>query len=128
MIDSVTADVPSGYVEDLDHGSRDLHRFVAERLIYHSEIDPDFDAMMCFYQRPGWQETLRTFAIIDQDQSAVLTEALNVIAAIKKSKLEHQNYDKTYQRNINCCINDHDYRHRRRRASAVTAPDARRLA
>ena len=43
LIDSVTAGVPSAYVDDLDHGSPDLHRFVATGLIYRSEINPDLD-------------------------------------------------------------------------------------
>jgi len=81
LIDSVTAGVPSAYVDDLDHGPPDLHRFVAAGLIYRSDVDPDLDAMMHFYQRPGWPQTLRTFANIDQDQSAVLKEALNIIAS-----------------------------------------------
>jgi len=83
LIDSVTAGVPSAYVDDLDHGPPDLHRFVAEGLIYGSDVDPDPDAILRFYQQPGWVQTLRTFANIDQDESAVLTEAVNVIAAMK---------------------------------------------
>ena len=84
LIDSVTAGVPSAYVDDLDYGSPDLHRFVAAGLIYRSDVNPDLDALMRFYQQPGWLQTLKTFANIDQDESAVLTEALKVIAAIKK--------------------------------------------
>jgi hypothetical protein len=84
LIDGVTSGVPSAYVADLDHGSPDLHRFVAAGLIFRSDVDPDLDEIMRFYQRPGWPETLRTFANIDQDRSAVLAETLNVIAAIKK--------------------------------------------
>jgi hypothetical protein len=83
LIDSVTAGVPSAYVDKLDHGSADLHRFVAAGLIYRSDVDPNFDAILHFYQRPGWVQTLRTFANIDQDETAVLTEAVNIIAAIK---------------------------------------------
>ena len=84
LIDGVTAGVPSAYVDELDHGSSDLHRFVAAGLIYRSDVNPDLDAIIRFYQQPGWPQTLRTFANIDQDESAVLTEALNIIAAIKK--------------------------------------------
>lgn len=83
LIDSVTAGVPSAYVDDLDHGSSDLHRFVAAGLIYRSDVDPDLDAIIRFYQQPGWPQTLRAFANIDQDESAVLTEAVNIIAAVK---------------------------------------------
>jgi hypothetical protein len=35
--------------------------------------------------RPGWRETLRSFANIDQDESAVLAETLKVIAEIRNS-------------------------------------------
>ena len=84
LIDSVTAGVPSAYVDELDHGSPDLHRFVAAGLIHGSDVDPDLDEIMRFYQRPDWPQTLRTFANIAQDESAVLTEAVNTIAAIKK--------------------------------------------
>ena len=68
----------------LDHGSPDLHRFVAVGLIYRSDVDPDLDQVLHFYQRPHWHQTLRTFANIDQDESAVLAETLNVIASTKK--------------------------------------------
>jgi hypothetical protein len=83
LIDSVTAGVPTAYVDDLDHGSPDLHRFVATGLIYRSEINPDLDEVQSFYQRPGWDQTLRTFANIDEDESAVLAKAVNIIAAIR---------------------------------------------
>lgn len=76
LVESVTAGIPSAYVDDLDHGSPDLHRFVAAGLIYRSDVDLDFDEMQRFYMRPDWTETLRTFANIDQDESAVLAEAL----------------------------------------------------
>jgi hypothetical protein len=80
LIDSVTAGVPSAYVDGLDHGPPDLHRFVAAGLIYQSAVNPDLDAIMRFYQHPGWNETLRTFANIEQVESTVLTEAVNIIA------------------------------------------------
>jgi hypothetical protein len=83
LIDSVTAGVPSAYVDDLDHGSPDLHRFVAAGLIYRSEVDPDLDEIWRFYQRTGWRQTLKTFANIDQDESAVLAETLKVITNIR---------------------------------------------
>jgi hypothetical protein len=79
--DSVTAGVVSAYVEDLDHGSTDLHRFVAAGLIYPSEVNPDFDEMWLFYQRPHWRRTLSKFANIDEDDSTVFAEALKFMAA-----------------------------------------------
>lgn len=80
LVDSVTAGVVGAYVEDLDHGSPDLHRFVAAGLIYPSGVNPDFEAMWRFYQRPDWRQTLSKFANIDEDHSTVLAEALKFIA------------------------------------------------
>jgi hypothetical protein len=71
----------SAYVEDLDHGSTDLHRFVAAGLICPSEVNPDFDEMWRFYQRPDWRRTLSKFANTDEDDSTVFAEALKFIAA-----------------------------------------------
>ena len=89
LIDSVTAGIPSAYVDDLDYGSPDLHRFVAAGLIYRSDADPDLEDMRRFYQRAGWDETLRSFANIDQDESAVLEETLKVITEIRKARQKH---------------------------------------
>ncbi len=72
-------------MDDLDYGSPDLHRFVAARLIYRCGVDPDLDELQLFYQRPGWDQTLRTFANIDEDESSVLAKTLNVIAEIRTS-------------------------------------------
>ena len=82
LVDAVTAGIPSAYVDDLDHGSPDLHRFVTTGLIYRSEVDPDFDELRRFYQRPGWHETLKTFANIHEDESAVLAETIKIITDI----------------------------------------------
>jgi len=80
LVDSVTAGFRSAYVDDLDHGSPDLHRFVAAGLIYRSDLDPDLDELQCFYQRPDWSQTLTRFANIDEDESTVLVDALTFIA------------------------------------------------
>jgi hypothetical protein len=80
LIESVTAGIPSAYVDDLDHGPPDMHGFVAAGLIYRSDVDPDFGEIMRFYNRPGWQDTLRTFANIDNEESAVLAEVVRVIS------------------------------------------------
>ena len=79
LIESVTAGIPSGYVEDLDYGTPDLHRFVADGLIYRTEVDPDLNEMLHFYQRPGWDNILRRFANVDTDESAVLGAILMTI-------------------------------------------------
>ena len=86
LIDSITAGIPSAYVAGLDHSPPDLHRFVAAGLIYQSETDPDFDELCRFYQRPGWQHRLRTFANIDDDESTVLAQTLKVISQLKKQQ------------------------------------------
>ena len=83
LIESVTAGIPSAYVENLDHGSPDLHGFVAAGLIYPSEVAPDLNEMLRFYQRPGWHRILRRFANIDDDESAVLEETRRAIDDIR---------------------------------------------
>ena len=80
LIDSVTAGVPSAYVDALDYGSPDLHRFVESGLIHRSDVNPDLNAISSFYQRPGWSETLKTFANVDEDESTVLAKTLKIIA------------------------------------------------
>jgi hypothetical protein len=85
LIDSVTAGIPSAYVDNLDHGTSDLHRFVAAAVIHRSEINPDLDEILRFYERPGWHQRLQKFSNIDEDESAVLAEALKAIAAITTS-------------------------------------------
>ena len=82
LVEAVTAGLPSAYLDDLDHGSPDLHGFVAGGLIYRSEVDPDLNEMLRFYQRPGWPETLRRFANIDDDESAVWVDTLRAISDI----------------------------------------------
>jgi hypothetical protein len=79
LIDAVTAGVPSGYIDHLDHGSSDLHGFVAAGLNYESNIDPDFDELLRFYRRAGWEETLRRFANIDAEETTVLAHAIESI-------------------------------------------------
>jgi hypothetical protein len=93
LIDSVTAGIPSGYVDGLDHSSPDLHRFVAAGLIYRSEVDPDLDELRRFYQRSGWGQKLRTFANIDENESVVLREALKIIADLQRSLVHEQNLE-----------------------------------
>jgi hypothetical protein len=84
LIDAVTTGVPSAYVDQLDHGSADLHGFVAAGLIYHSEVDPDFDELLRFYQQPEWEQKLRSFANIDDDAATVIAKTLTAIAGMSK--------------------------------------------
>lgn len=69
LVDAVIAGRPSGYVPGIDHGSPDLHRFVACGLIYPFDDELGFDpaAMLRFYQRPEWSSVLRFFANIDEE-------------------------------------------------------------
>jgi len=85
LIDSVTAGIPSAYVDGLDHSSPDLHRFVAAGLIYRSEVNPDLEEMLRFYQQPAWRQTLGTFANIGENESIVLGQALSAITDIRKT-------------------------------------------
>lgn len=91
LIDSVAGGVRSAYVDKLDYASSDLHRFVAAGLIYQSEIDPEFDEIFRFYRRPGWQETLREFANIDENESIVLAQTLESIAELRSPKVQRAN-------------------------------------
>jgi hypothetical protein len=74
LVEAVTAGRPGGYVSDLDYGSPDLHEFVARGLIYPMDDELSFDpeAMLRFYQRPGWTDALRFFANIDEDENSVV--------------------------------------------------------
>jgi hypothetical protein len=84
LIESVTAGVPSAYVDDLDHGPPDLHGFVAAGLIYHSDVAPNLNEMLRFYQRTEWQEILRRFANVDDDESTVLVETVKAINDLRQ--------------------------------------------
>jgi hypothetical protein len=77
LVEAVTTGRPSGYVSGLDYGAPDLHAFVARGLIYpiDDEFSFDPDAMLRFYHRPGWTDTLRYFANIDEDEDSVVARA-----------------------------------------------------
>jgi hypothetical protein len=77
LVDAVTAGRPSGYVPNIDHGSQDLHEFVARGLVYQFDDERGFDpdAMLRFYRRPEWPDALRLFANIDEDEASVLSRA-----------------------------------------------------
>ena len=82
LIEAVTAGVPSAYVDHLDHGSPDLHRFVAAGLIYRTNVDPDFDELVGFYRQPEWENRLRGFANVDEDESTVIANTVRAIRAL----------------------------------------------
>lgn len=84
LIDAVTAGVPSAYVDHLDHGSPDLHGFVAAGLIYRTNVDPDLNELVGFYQESGWEQTLRRFSNIDEDESTVIANTLQSIAGLSQ--------------------------------------------
>jgi hypothetical protein len=80
LTDAVTAGRPSGYVPGLDHGSPDLHAFVARGLIYPiDELGFDPDGMLRFYQRQGWSTVLRLFANVDEDDVSVTRGAVAIM-------------------------------------------------
>lgn len=76
LIEAVTAGVPSVYIDHLDHGSADLHGFVASGLIYRGDVDPALNDILRFYQRPEWHNTLRSFANIDEDEGTVFAKTV----------------------------------------------------
>jgi hypothetical protein len=82
LIDAVTAGVPSAYVDHLDHGTPDLHRFVAAGLIYRTDVDPNLDELVGFYRQSGWEQRLRRFANIDDDESTVIANTVKAIRAL----------------------------------------------
>jgi hypothetical protein len=73
LVEAVTAGRPAAYVPGLDHGSHDLHSFVARGLVcpFEDERGFDPDALLGFYRRPGWEDALRVFANIDEDAATV---------------------------------------------------------
>ena len=77
LVEAVTAGRPGGYVRGLDHGSADLHAFVARGLIYPytEEVGFDPDAMLHFYRRPDWLSALRLFANVDEYETTVAARA-----------------------------------------------------
>jgi len=88
LVDAVTAGRPSGYVFGLDHAPRDMHRFVREGLIYPLEDRPHAiqwnpRAILAFYQRPEWLNTLRLFANIDDDDHEVAAQASRIIRELR---------------------------------------------
>jgi hypothetical protein len=91
LIDAVTAGRPSGYVPGLDHGSPDLHAFVARGLIYPienklGEFSLDPEAMLRFYQRRDWSNVLPLFANVEEDEASV---AARVGAAMRELAVSH---------------------------------------
>jgi hypothetical protein len=87
LIEAVTAGRPSGYVEGLDHGTPDLHEFVARGLLYplNDELELDPDEMLRFYQRPEWKAALRQFANIDEDDEIVMDQVVCAIRELIKT-------------------------------------------
>lgn len=90
LIEAVTAGVPSAYVDRLDHGPPDLHGLVAAGLIYRSNVDPTLDELLDFYRQPGWEQRLRRFANLDQDESTVIANTVNAIAGLRTCTREHR--------------------------------------
>jgi hypothetical protein len=88
LVEAVTAGRPSGYVPDLDYGSPDLHAFVARGLIYPIKNDLGFDpdALLRFYQRPGWSRALRRFANVDEDEAAVAAQVGDAMRSLIESR------------------------------------------
>jgi hypothetical protein len=88
LIEAVVAGRPSGYVPGLDHGSPDLHAFVARGLIYPIDHGVCFnpDAMLRFYQQPDWLAVLRLFADVDEDEVSVVRRAIAIMRELALSQ------------------------------------------
>ena len=89
LVEAVTAGRSCGYVPGLDHGSPDLHAFVAKGLIYRIDDWPGFDpdTLLRFYQRPQWSSVLRLFANVDEDEATVaeqLGQALGEVSRLRR--------------------------------------------
>jgi hypothetical protein len=88
LVEAVTAGRLAAYVPGLDHGSHDLHSFVARGLVYPFEeargLDPD--ALLNFYRRPGWADALRLFANIDEDEAAVAARVRDELRELVRPK------------------------------------------
>jgi len=82
LVEAVTAGVPSAYVDDLDHGPTDLHGFVAAGLIYRSDVNPNLDDIVRFYERPDWPQTLRRFANVEEDETTVMANVIRAISSL----------------------------------------------
>ena len=83
LIDAVIAGVPSAYVNHVDHGSADLHGFVAAGLILSQPEIRISTELLRFYQQPGWEQKFRSFANIDDDASTVIATTLTAIDRMK---------------------------------------------
>jgi hypothetical protein len=73
LAEALTAGRPAAYVPGIDHGSYDLHAFVARGLVYlyHDEHGLEPDAMQSFYLRPDWPAALQLFANVREDAATV---------------------------------------------------------
>ena len=85
LVEAVTAGRPAAYVRGIDHGSDDLHGFVARGLVhpFDDARGLDAEATRGFYLRPEWPDALRLFANVDEDEAEVATrlrEALREVA------------------------------------------------
>ena len=90
LAEALTAGRPAAYVPGIDHGSYDLHAFVARGLVYEyaDERGLEPEAMQRFYLRPGWPSALRLFANVDEDEASVASRtraALREVASVLKA-------------------------------------------
>ncbi len=87
LVEAVTAGRPAAYVTGIDHSSHDLHSLVARGLIHPFDdtrgLDPD--ALLRFYRRPGWTDTLRLFANIAEDAATVSARVRDAMLELASS-------------------------------------------
>ncbi len=84
LAEALTAGRPAAYVHGIDHGSDDLHAFVARGLVYEyaAERGLDPDAMQRFYLRPDWPAALRLFANVCEDEETIALRTRDALCEI----------------------------------------------
>ena len=84
LAEALTAGRPAAYVRGIDHGSYDLHAFVARGLVYEyaDERGLDTEAMRRFYLRPEWAAALRLFANVDEDEATVASRTRDALREV----------------------------------------------
>lgn len=85
LVDAVTAGKPAAYVSSLDYAAEDMHQFVRRNLIFHmkdEKVDFAPAEIMDFYRRPDWLTTLRLFANIDDEGTAVLGRVVSEMSQL----------------------------------------------
>jgi hypothetical protein len=84
LAEALTAGRPAAYVPGIDHGSYDLHAFLARGLVYlyRDERGLEPDAMQSFYLRADWPAALQLFANVRDDEAAVASQTRDALREV----------------------------------------------